>query len=96
MSNQHPNACRSERLSSSSRWQRRHGWNHLAEGLSRRHDAEQQTVCAASTSPVCHWVDLRPVWVNGDTSDGLHPTESGGEHVGDLIWSEMVKDCLAQ
>jgi hypothetical protein len=55
-----------------------------------------QTVCEGSTSPVCHWVDLRPVWVNGDTSDGLHPTESGGEHVGDLIWSEMVKDCLAQ
>jgi hypothetical protein len=55
-----------------------------------------QTVCEGSTSPVCHWVDLRPVWVNGDTSDGLHPTQSGGDHVGDLIWSEMVKDCLAQ
>jgi hypothetical protein len=55
-----------------------------------------QTTCAASTSPRCHWVDLRPVFVAGDTTDGLHPTQSGGNHVGDLIWSEMVKACLAQ
>ena len=55
-----------------------------------------QTTCAASTSPKCHWVDLRPVFVAGDTTDGLHPTKSGGDHVGDLIWSEMVKLCLAQ
>jgi hypothetical protein len=55
-----------------------------------------QTTCEASTSPRCHWVDLRPVFVSGDTTDGLHPTQSGGDHVGDLIWSEMVKACLAQ
>lgn len=55
-----------------------------------------QTTCEGSTSPKCHWVDLRPVWKNGDTTDGLHPTQSGGEHVGDLIWSEMVKLCFAQ
>ena len=55
-----------------------------------------QTVCEGSTSPKCHWVDLRPVWVAGDTTDGLHPTQSGGNHVGDLIWSEMVKLCFAQ
>jgi hypothetical protein len=55
-----------------------------------------QTTCEGSTSPRCHWVDLRPVWKDGDTTDGLHPTQSGGEHVGDLIWSEMVKLCLAQ
>ena len=55
-----------------------------------------QTTCEGSTSPKCHWVDLRPVWVNGDTSDGLHPTQSGGNHVGDLIWSEMMKECFAQ
>ena len=55
-----------------------------------------QTTCEGSTSPKCHMVDLRPVWVNGDTSDGLHPTQSGGDHVGDLIWSEMVKECFAQ
>ncbi len=55
-----------------------------------------QTACEGSTSPVCHFLDLRPVWVNGDTSDGLHPTQSGGDHVGDLIWSEMMKDCIAQ
>jgi hypothetical protein len=55
-----------------------------------------QTKCEGSTSPRCHWVDLRPVWVNGDTTDGLHPTQSGGDHVGDLIWSEMVKACIAQ
>jgi len=55
-----------------------------------------ETACAASTSPKCHWVDLRPVFVAGDTTDGLHPTQSGGDHVGDLIWSSMVKDCLAQ
>ena len=55
-----------------------------------------QTTCEGSTSPKCHWVDLRPVWVNGDTTDGLHPTQSGGNHVGDLIWSEMMKECFAQ
>jgi hypothetical protein len=55
-----------------------------------------QTVCEGSTSPKCHWVDLRPVWVNGDTSDGLHPTQSGGNHVGDLIWESMVDLCFAQ
>jgi hypothetical protein len=55
-----------------------------------------QMACEASASPRCHFVDLRPVWVNGDTSDGLHPTQSGGDHVGDLIWSEMVKACIAQ
>jgi hypothetical protein len=36
------------------------------------------------------------VWVNGDTSDGLHATQSGSDHVGALIWSEMMKLCLAQ
>jgi hypothetical protein len=55
-----------------------------------------QTTCEGSTSPRCHFLDLRPVWKNGDTTDGLHPTQSGGEHVGDLIWSEMMKDCIAQ
>ncbi len=57
---------------------------------------KMQTVCEGATGLKCHWVDLRPVWVNGDTSDGLHPTQSGGNHVGDLIWAEMVKDCIAQ
>jgi len=55
-----------------------------------------QTTCEGSTSPRCHFLDLRPVWKDGDTTDGLHPTQSGGEHVGDLIWSEMMKDCVAQ
>jgi hypothetical protein len=56
-----------------------------------------QTVCEGSKSPVCHWVDLRPVWMNGDVlSDGLHPTQSGGDHVGDLIWQTMVSLCFAQ
>jgi hypothetical protein len=57
---------------------------------------KMQAVCAAATGLKCYWVDLRPVWVNGDTSDGLHPTQSGGNHVGDAIWAEMVKDCIAQ
>jgi hypothetical protein len=55
-----------------------------------------EMACAKSTSPRCHWLDLRPVFVAGDTTDGLHPTQSGGDHVGDLIWSEMTKLCLAQ
>lgn len=56
-----------------------------------------QTVCQGVTGLRCHWVDLRPVWQTGDVlSDGLHPTQSGGNHVGDLVWSEMVKDCMAQ
>lgn len=55
-----------------------------------------QSTCEGSTAPRCHFVDLRPVWKDGDTTDGLHPTTSGGEHVGDLLWSEMVKGCFAQ
>jgi hypothetical protein len=55
-----------------------------------------EAVCAAATGVRCHWVDLRPVWTNGDTSDGLHPTETGGLHVGNAIWAEMAKDCIAQ
>jgi hypothetical protein len=57
---------------------------------------KMQPICEGATGLKCHWVDLRPVWVNGDTSDGLHPTQSGGNHVGDAIWAEMVKDCIAQ
>jgi len=57
---------------------------------------KMETVCAAATGLKCHWVDLRPVWVTGDTTDGLHPTQSGGNHVGDAIWAEMVKSCIAQ
>lgn len=57
---------------------------------------KMQTVCEGSTSPRCHWLDLRPVWVTGDTTDGLHATQSGGDHVGDAIWGEMVKQCIAQ
>jgi hypothetical protein len=55
-----------------------------------------QPVCEGATGLKCHWVDLRPVFVAGDTTDGLHPTQSGGDHVGDAIWAEMVKDCIAQ
>ena len=55
-----------------------------------------EEVCANTTAPRCHWVDLRPVWVNGDTNDGLHPTQSGGEHCGDAIWEKMVDECIAQ
>ena len=58
---------------------------------------KMQTVCEGSTAPKCHWVDLRPVWISGDVQDnGLYPTPSGGDHVGDAIWAEMVKDCIAQ
>jgi hypothetical protein len=58
---------------------------------------KMQAVCEGSTSPRCHWVDLRPIWQTNDVlSDGLHPTQSGGNHVGDLLWSEMVKNCMAQ
>jgi len=57
---------------------------------------KMEEVCKSTTKPVCHWVDLRPVWVNGDTSDGLHPTQSGGDHCGDAIWEKMVEECIAQ
>jgi hypothetical protein len=57
---------------------------------------KMEPVCAAATGLRCHWVDLRPVWVDGDTDDGLHPTVSGGEHVGDAIWAKMVEECIAQ
>jgi hypothetical protein len=57
---------------------------------------KMEAVCAKATAPKCHWVDLRPVWKDGDTSDGLHPTVSGGQHVGDAIWAKMVEQCIAQ
>jgi hypothetical protein len=57
---------------------------------------KMEPICAAATGLRCHWVDLRPVWTEGDTLDGAHPTASGGTHVGDAIWAEMVKDCIAQ
>jgi hypothetical protein len=57
---------------------------------------KMQSVCAQATAPKCYWVDLRPVWKDGDTSDGLHPTVSGGQHVGDAIWAKMVEQCVAQ
>jgi len=58
---------------------------------------DMQTACEGSTSPRCHWVDLRTVWVaTTDTADGANPNTTGGKHVADLIWSEMVKDCIAQ
>jgi hypothetical protein len=55
-----------------------------------------EAVCAKTTAPKCHWVDLRPVWKDGDTTDGLHPTVSGGQHVGDAIWAKMMEQCIAQ
>ncbi|MBN2197063.1 MAG: SGNH/GDSL hydrolase family protein [Polyangiaceae bacterium] len=57
---------------------------------------KMEQVCAAASGLRCHWVDLRPVWQNGDTNDGLHPTQSGGEHCGDAIWARMVEECIAQ
>jgi hypothetical protein len=58
---------------------------------------KMQTVCEGATGLKCHWLDLRPVWQTNDVlADGLHPSATGGQHVGDLIWSEMVKDCIAQ
>ena len=57
---------------------------------------KMEAVCMKTTAPKCHWVDLRPVWKNGDTTDGLHPTVSGGQHVGDAIWAKMVEQCIAQ
>jgi hypothetical protein len=52
-------------------------------------------VCVKTTALRCHFY-LRPFWVAGDASDGLHPTGSGAKHVGDAIWDMMVKDCVAQ
>lgn len=57
---------------------------------------KMEAVCMKALAPKCYWVDLRPVWKDGDTSDGLHPTVSGGQHVGDAIWAKMVEQCIAQ
>lgn len=57
---------------------------------------KMEQVCMKTAMPRCHWVDLRPVWKDGDTQDGLHPTASGGQHVGDAIWAKMVEECIAQ
>ena len=53
-------------------------------------------VCVKQKALRCHFLDLRPFWVAGDTTDGLHPTASGARHVADAIWSFMQKECLAQ
>lgn len=58
-----------------------------------------QKVCEGATNLKCYWVDLRPLWPaekDKYTSDGLHPTKTGGDVVGDAIWAEMVKQCMAQ
>jgi hypothetical protein len=58
-----------------------------------------QPLCEGATGLKCHWVDLRPLWPaekDKYTTDGLHPTKTGGDVVGDAIWAEMVKDCIAQ
>jgi hypothetical protein len=60
---------------------------------------KMETVCKGYTGLKCYWVDLRPVWPaekDKYTTDGLHPTKVGGQVVGDLIWAEMVKQCMAQ
>jgi hypothetical protein len=55
-----------------------------------------QTLCEGATGLRCHWVDLRTVWEIGDTTDGYHPNQIGGNHCGDAIWAEMVTSCIAQ
>jgi hypothetical protein len=63
------------------------------------HDMLRLTIreaCVKQTALRCHFLDLRPFWMAGDTSDGLHPTASGARHVADAIWAFMQKDCLAQ
>jgi len=60
---------------------------------------KMQTVCKGYTGLKCHWVDLVPLWPaekDKYTTDGLHPTQTGGNLVGDAIWAEMVKQCMAQ
>lgn len=60
---------------------------------------KMETVCKGYTGLKCYWVDLRPLWPaekDKYTSDGLHPTKTGGDVVGDAIWAEMVKQCMAQ
>jgi hypothetical protein len=57
---------------------------------------EIREVCTKTSALRCHFLDLRPFWMNGDTTDGLHPTPSGARHVADAIWAFMQKDCLAQ
>jgi hypothetical protein len=58
-----------------------------------------ETVCKGYTGLKCYWVNLVPVWPaekDKYTTDGLHPTKTGGDVVGDAIWAEMVKQCMAQ
>ncbi len=61
---------------------------------------KMQEVCkAGATGLKCYWVDLVPLWPaerDKYTTDGLHPTKTGGDVVGDAIWAEMVKQCMAQ
>jgi hypothetical protein len=60
---------------------------------------KMETVCKGYTGLKCYWVDLRPLWPaekDKYTTDGLHPTKTGGDVVGDAIWAEMVKQCMAQ
>jgi hypothetical protein len=60
---------------------------------------KMQPICEGATGLKCYWIDLRPLWPatkDKYTTDGLHPTQAGGDVVGDAIWAEMVKQCMAQ
>jgi lysophospholipase L1-like esterase len=59
-----------------------------------------QEVCAASVSPRCYEVDLRPVFEGHFTeyvlSDGIHPTAAGSRASAEAIWKVMQDNCIAQ
>jgi lysophospholipase L1-like esterase len=55
-----------------------------------------QNVVNSSTSPVCYWLDLRPVFQGryGEyiTSDGIHPTSAGCQATANAIWDVIQKN----
>jgi hypothetical protein len=57
-----------------------------------------QQACAGSAVP-CHFLDLQPLWAGHPdytASDGLLPSDSGGQAIAEAIWAIMQGSCIAQ
>ena len=55
-----------------------------------------QQACAASPVP-CHFLDLQTFWAgHPEYSNGIVPSDSGAQVIGDQIWAIMQQNCIAQ
>ncbi len=56
-----------------------------------------KALCDGLQTPRCYFIDLRDMWQDSYVgSDGIHPTEQGGQAVAEVVWDVMVDNCIAQ